>query len=155
MRHLKKTDDVKLKENCALAIFNCGTNKVARDIVREASGLDMLCKLLQDKSVCANKHLLAAVTGGIWKCVISPENIVRFNQNGLVALLVPFLEEHEDEDVLAHVVGALAECCKDPTNRNILRINEGLPKLVIMAIYRYSISREFSLQFLYNCNLHR
>ncbi|XP_029038268.1 armadillo repeat-containing protein gudu isoform X1 [Osmia bicornis bicornis] len=137
VRHLKKTDDVKLKENCALAIFNCGTNKVARDIVREASGLDMLCKLLQDKSVCANKHLLAAVTGGIWKCAISAENIIRFNQNGLVALLVPFLEEHEDEEVLAHVVGALAECCKDPTNRNILRVNEGLPKLIKLLSSTY------------------
>ncbi|XP_012145678.1 armadillo repeat-containing protein gudu isoform X1 [Megachile rotundata] len=137
VRHLKKTDNIKLKENCALAIFHCGVNKVARDIVREASGLDMLCKLLQDKEVCANKRLLAAVTGGIWKCAASAENILRFNQNGLVALLVPFLEEHEDENVLAHVVGALAECCKDTTNRDILRINEGLPKLIKLLSSTY------------------
>ena len=30
-----------------------------------------------------------------------------------------------------NVVGALAECCKDPVNRDVLRINDGLPKLVI------------------------
>lgn len=120
-----------MKENCALAIFNCGPNKIARDIVRETNGLDMLCKLVKSKEIHENKSLLAAVTGGIWKCAISPENVARFNQNGLVASLVPFLEEYEDEDVQVNVVGALAECCKDPVNRNIIRINDGLPKLVI------------------------
>ncbi|XP_076248300.1 armadillo repeat-containing protein gudu [Calliopsis andreniformis] len=127
--HLKN-DDIKLKENCALAIFKCGPNKVARDIVRETSGLDILCKLVKSEDIRANKPLLAAVTGAIWKCAISPENVVRFNQNGLVPSLVPFLEEHEDEDVLVNVVGALAECCKDPVNRNVLRVNGGLPKLI-------------------------
>ncbi|XP_031841158.1 armadillo repeat-containing protein gudu [Nomia melanderi] len=128
--HHLKNEDIKLKENCALAIFNCGPNKVARDIVRETNGLDMLCKLVKSKEIHENKSLLAAVTGGIWKCAISPENVARFNQNGLVASLVPFLEEYEDEDVQVNVVGALAECCKDPANRNILRMNDGLPKLI-------------------------
>lgn len=129
VRHLQ-SDNVKLKENCALAIFKCGPNKVARDMVRQTNGLDILCNLLQCKEVRANKKLLAAVTGGIWKCAISPENVVRFNQNGLVASLVPFLEEHEDDEVQANVVGALAECCKDPANRDVLRVNDGLPNLV-------------------------
>jgi len=99
-------------------------------MVRRAGGLDPLCKLIQSDEVHANKRLLAAVTGGVWKCAISPENIMRFNQNNLVASLVPLLEENEDERVLANVVGALAECCKDPANRDVLRTNEGLPKLV-------------------------
>ncbi|XP_076665010.1 armadillo repeat-containing protein gudu isoform X2 [Andrena cerasifolii] len=129
VRHLQN-EDIKLKENCAMAIFNCGPNKVARDIVRETNGLDMLCKLVKSEEVRSNKRLLAGVTGGIWKCAISPENVARFNQNGLVAALVPLLEEHEDEDVLVNVVGALAECCKDPVNRDVLRINDGLPKLI-------------------------
>ena len=60
----------------------------------------MLCKLVKSEEVRDNKRLLAGVTGGIWKCAISPENVARFNQNGLVAALVPLLEEHEDEDVL-------------------------------------------------------
>lgn len=106
-------------------------------MVRQTSGLDILCKLLQCEEVRANKQLLAAVTGGIWKCAISPENVMRFNQNGLVAALVPFLEEHEDDDVQANVVGALAECCKDPANRDVLRINDGLPNLVILYLFLF------------------
>ncbi|XP_003396822.2 armadillo repeat-containing protein gudu isoform X1 [Bombus affinis] len=136
VRHLQ-SDNIKLKENCALAIFKCGTNKIARDMVRQTSGLDVLCKLLQCEEVRANKQLLAAVTGGIWKCAISPENVIRFNQNGLVAALVPFLEEHEDDDVQANVVGALAECCKDPVNRDVLRINDGLPNLIKLLSSTY------------------
>lgn len=129
VRHLKN-ESVKLKENCALAIFKCASNRETRAIVRQAGGLDPLCKLVQSEEVRANKRLLAAVTGGIWKCAISPENVTRFNQNNLVASLVPLLEENEDERVLANIVGALAECCKDPANRDVLRTNEGLPKLV-------------------------
>ena len=62
---------------------------------------------------------------------MSPENVNRFNQNNLVASLIPLLDESEDGTVLTNVVGALAECCKNPINRDVLRINEGLPKLVI------------------------
>ncbi|KAK0080204.1 hypothetical protein PV325_000302 [Microctonus aethiopoides] len=121
---------LKLQENCAQAIFKCATNKLTRDMVRQSGGLDPLCRLVQNERVRMNKPLLAAVTGAIWKCAISPENVTRFNQNGLVASLVPLLEENEDEEVLAHVVGILAECCVDPANRAILRINNGLPKLI-------------------------
>ncbi|XP_031788283.1 armadillo repeat-containing protein gudu [Nasonia vitripennis] len=133
----KLKEKVKLKENCALAIYKCAVNKVTRDMVREAGGLDPLCKLVQDKDVYANKKLLAAVTGAIWKCAISPENVSRFNQNNLVAALVPLLGENEDKDVLTNVVGALAECCKNPTNREVLRANEGLPKLIKLLSVTY------------------
>ncbi|XP_076302300.1 LOW QUALITY PROTEIN: armadillo repeat-containing protein gudu-like, partial [Lasioglossum baleicum] len=136
VRHLK-SDNVKLRENCALAIFKCGPNKVARDVVRQTSGLDLMCKFLQEEEVRTNKRLLAAITGGIWKCALSKENVVRFNQNGLVAALVPFLEEHEDEEVQANVVGALAECCKDPANRDVLRVNDGLPNLIKLLSSTY------------------
>lgn len=139
VRHLK-SDNTKLKENCALAIFKCGLNKVARDMIRSVSGLDLLCSLLTSEEVHSNKRLLAAVTGGIWKCAMSPENVVRFNQLGLVASLVAFLEELEDDEVQANVVGALTECCKDPANRDVLRINEGLPKLVTMDSFLFFLS---------------
>lgn len=136
VRHLKN-ENVKLKENCALAIFKCASNKETRSRVRKAGGLDPLCRLVQSDAVRANKHLLVAVTGAVWKCAISPENVTRFNQNDLVVSLVPLLEENEDERVLANVVGALAECCKDPANRTVLRTNEGLPKLVKIAVLSY------------------
>ncbi|XP_017879578.1 armadillo repeat-containing protein gudu [Ceratina calcarata] len=144
VRHLRRESpsgkdavDTKLKENCALAIFKCGASKAARDVVRVTSGLDVLCRLLQSEQALENKRLLAAVTGGIWKCAISPENVLRFNQNGLVALLIPFLEEDEDEEVQANVVGALAECCKDPQNRDVLRLNDGLPNLIKLLSSTY------------------
>jgi hypothetical protein len=130
LKHDLENGNMKLKENCALAIFKCANNEETRETVRKMGGLDPLCKLVQNEELYANKNLLAAVTGSIWKCAISPENVTRFNQNNLVASLVPLLEENEDERVLTNVAGALAECCKDPINRNILRINDGLPKLV-------------------------
>lgn len=133
VRHLKN-ENVKLKENCALAIFKCASNQETRSRVRKSGGLDPLCRLVQSDTVRANKRLLAAVTGAVWKCAISPENVTRFNQNDLVTSLVPLLEENEDERVLANVVGALAECCRDPANRTVLRTNEGLPKLVKIAV---------------------
>ncbi|XP_015586963.1 armadillo repeat-containing protein gudu isoform X4 [Cephus cinctus] len=136
VRHLQN-EDVKLKENCALAIFKCAPNKVTRDMVREAGGLDPLCKLAQSEEVRENKRLLAAVTGAIWKCAMSPENITRFNQNNLVASLIPLLQENEDEDVLTNVVGTLAECCQDPTNRDVLRINNGLPMMIRLLSATY------------------
>ncbi|KAF7415190.1 hypothetical protein HZH68_003679 [Vespula germanica] len=134
--HLKN-EDMKLKENCALAIFKCAVNKITSNMVREAGGLDPLCKLIRDENVHANKHLLVAVTGAIWKCAVCPENVKRFNQNNLVASLIPLLQENEEEDVLSNVVGALAECCKDPVNRDILRTHEGLPKLIKLLSSTY------------------
>lgn len=129
-------DRLKLEENCALAIYKCAANKLTRDMVRQSGGLDPLCRLIQSDNIRSNKNLLAAVTGAIWKCAISPENVSRFNQNSLVASLVPLLEENEDDQVLANVVGALAECCVDPANRHVLRINNGLPKLVSINIFK-------------------
>ncbi|XP_014220319.1 armadillo repeat-containing protein gudu [Trichogramma pretiosum] len=129
VRHLDN-EDLKLKENCALAIFKCAVNKISRDMVREAGGLDPLCKLVVDPKVYENKKLLAAVTGAVWKCAKSPENVYRFNQNRLVQSLVNLLDENEDEDVLANVVGALAECCKDDANRDALKNAGGIPKLI-------------------------
>lgn len=51
VRHLSN-DDFKLKENCALAIFRCANNEATRSMVREAGGLDPLCKLAVNKEVC-------------------------------------------------------------------------------------------------------
>ncbi|RLU19652.1 hypothetical protein DMN91_008209 [Ooceraea biroi] len=106
VRHLRN-DNVKLKENCALAIFKCASSRETRGMVRKAGGLDPLCKLVQS------------------------------DENSLVGSLVPLLEENEDEWVLANVVGALAECCKDPANRDVLRANEGLPKLIRLLSATY------------------
>jgi hypothetical protein len=43
--------------------------------VRQFGGLDPLVSLLQ---AVENKDLLAAATGAIWKCSITPENVARY-----------------------------------------------------------------------------
>lgn len=53
----------------------CAEDAKTRDLVREYGGLDPLVTLLQ---AAENKDLLAAATGAIWKCSISPENVSRF-----------------------------------------------------------------------------
>lgn len=68
---------------------------------------------------------------------MSSENVIRFNQNELVASIIPLLEENEDEDVLTNAVGALAECCKDPKNRDVLRTNDGIQKLIRLLSATY------------------
>lgn len=51
---------------------------MTRDVVRHYGGLEPLCKLLQ---FTENKQLLAAATGGIWKCSYNLENVLRYIPN--------------------------------------------------------------------------
>ncbi|XP_043282082.1 armadillo repeat-containing protein gudu [Venturia canescens] len=137
VRHLRTNDNLKLKENCALAIYKCGSNKLTRDMVREAGGLDPVVKLVESEEIRENKPLLAAVTGAMWQCSMSSENVGRFNRHELVGSLVGLLDENEDERVLTSVVGSLAECCKDPANREVLRSTDALPKLIRLLSVTY------------------
>ena len=65
------------------------------------------------------KELMAAVTGAIWKCASSAENVERFQELGLIAVLIKILKENCDAlddlqfnpqkiDVLTNVVGAIS-----------------------------------------------
>lgn len=60
---------------------------MARDIVREAGGLESLVAIIKDKSIRENKALLAAATGAIWKCAASPANVKRLDQVILLVVL--------------------------------------------------------------------
>lgn len=62
---------------------------------------------------------MAAVTGAIWKCASSAENVERFQELGLIAVLIKILKENCDAlddlqfnpqkiDVLTNVVGAIS-----------------------------------------------
>lgn len=64
---------------------------MARDIVREAGGLESLVAIIKDKSIRENKALLAAATGAIWKCAASPANVKRLDQVILLMFLVVFV----------------------------------------------------------------
>jgi uncharacterized integral membrane protein len=60
-------------------------------------------KLAKDVSIWDDKPLLAAVTGAIWKCAISPENVRRLDELNTVNTLVSLLSDENDEVRLCHL----------------------------------------------------
>jgi hypothetical protein len=54
-------------------------------------------KLAKDVSIWDDKPLLAAVTGAIWKCAISPENVCRLDELKTVDTLVSLLSDENEE----------------------------------------------------------
>ncbi|XP_049816339.1 armadillo repeat-containing protein gudu [Schistocerca nitens] len=128
VRHLSD-ESMELKKHCASAIFKCAEDEITRDLVRQNGGLDPLVKLARDSNVHQDKPLLAAVTGAIWKCSMSPDNVRRFDELRTVEVLVSLLQD-ESEEVLTNVVGGLAQCAKFPHNREVLRNAKGIPLLV-------------------------
>lgn len=114
---------------CSSAIFKCASDKIARDIVREAGGLESLVAIIKDKSIRENKALLAAATGAIWKCAETPANVKRLDQLKIMHILVQLLSD-ENDDVLTNAAGAISECVKFQNNRDILRQIGGLALLV-------------------------
>lgn len=75
-------------------IDKCAEEKETRDLVRQYGGLDPLVSLLQKTD---NKELLAAATGAIWKCAISPENVTRFQELRAIEQLVGLLNDQPEE----------------------------------------------------------
>ncbi|KAK7112459.1 outer dynein arm-docking complex subunit 2-like [Littorina saxatilis] len=121
-----KPANPELQMHCASAIFKCAEEKETRDLVRQYGGLDPLVGLLNNME---NKELLAAATGAIWKCAISPENVARFQELKCIELLVALLT-NQPEEVLVNVVGALGELAKAQQNRTQIRKSGGIPHLV-------------------------
>ena len=62
-------------------------------------------KLAKDVSIWDDKPLLAAVTGAIWKCAISPENVRRLDELNTVSTLVLLLSDENDEVRFCHLWG--------------------------------------------------
>jgi hypothetical protein len=54
-------------------------------------------KLAKDENIQKDKPLLAAVTGAIWKCAISPENVHRLNDLQIITILVSLLQDENEE----------------------------------------------------------
>ncbi|NXL29997.1 ARMC4 protein, partial [Glaucidium brasilianum] len=115
-----------LQMHCASAIFKCAEDKETRDLVRQHGGLQPLSVLLGNSE---NKQLLAAVTGAIWKCAISGENVSKFQEYKAVEALVGLLTD-QPEEILVNIVGALGECCQEPITPTIIRKRGGIPPLV-------------------------
>ncbi|XP_056340407.1 outer dynein arm-docking complex subunit 2 [Oenanthe melanoleuca] len=115
-----------LQMHCASAIFKCAEDEETRDLVRKHEGLQPLSDLLDNSE---NKQLLAAVTGAIWKCAISRENVLKFQEYKTVETLVTLLTD-QPEEVLINVIGALGECCQEQENRGAIRRCGGIAPLV-------------------------
>ncbi|NXD25842.1 ARMC4 protein, partial [Spelaeornis formosus] len=115
-----------LQMHCASAIFKCAEDEEIRDLVRKHDGLQPLSVLLANSE---NKQLLAAVTGAVWKCAISRENVLKFQDYKTVETLVSLLT-HQPEEVLINVIGALGECCQEEENRGTIRRCGGIAPIV-------------------------
>ncbi|NXO07896.1 ARMC4 protein, partial [Oriolus oriolus] len=115
-----------LQMHCASAIFKCAEDEEIRDLVRKHEGLQPLSVLLDNSE---NKELLAAVTGAIWKCAISRENVLKFQEYKTVETLVTLLTD-QPEEVLKNVIGALGECCQEQENRGTVRRCGGIAPIV-------------------------
>ncbi|XP_019509931.1 PREDICTED: armadillo repeat-containing protein 4 [Hipposideros armiger] len=108
----------------------CADDKETRDLVRLHGGLKPLASLLNNTD---NKERLAAVTGAIWKCSISKENVTKFREYNAIETLVGLLTD-QPEEVLVNVVGALGECCQEYENRVIVRRCGGIQPLVNLLV---------------------
>ncbi|NWV84151.1 ARMC4 protein, partial [Dasyornis broadbenti] len=115
-----------LQMHCASALFKCAEDEETRDLVRKHEGLQPLSVLLDNSE---NKQLLAAVTGAIWKCAISRENVLKFQEYRTVETLVTLLTD-QPEEVLINVIGALGECCQEQENRGTIRRCGGISPIV-------------------------
>ncbi len=51
-----------------------------------------------------SQELMAAVTGAVWKCAFSPDNVDRFQEVGLIPILVKILKDNCDalDDLQVH-----------------------------------------------------
>ncbi|KAG3257413.1 armadillo repeat containing 4 [Ictidomys tridecemlineatus] len=124
------SENEQLQEHCAMAIYQCAEDEETRDLVRLHGGLKPLANLLNNTK---NKELLAAVTGAIWKCSISKENVIKFREYKAIETLVGLLTD-QPEEVLVNVVGALGECCQEHENRVIVRRCGGIQPLVNLLV---------------------
>ncbi|ELW73011.1 Armadillo repeat-containing protein 4 [Tupaia chinensis] len=124
------SENEQLQEHCAMAIYQCAEDEETRDLVRLHGGLKPLASLLNNTD---NKERLAAVTGAIWKCSISKENVTKFREYKAIETLVGLLTD-QPEEVLVNVVGALGECCQEYENRVLVRRCGGIQPLVNLLV---------------------
>lgn len=72
----------------------CAEDRETRELVRLYGGLEPLVQLLE---MAENKDLLVAATGAIWKCAITYENVVVFQELKAIEQLVGLLENQPEE----------------------------------------------------------
>ncbi|XP_059951498.1 outer dynein arm-docking complex subunit 2 [Mesoplodon densirostris] len=126
------SENEQLQKHCARAIYQCAEDEETRDLVRLCGGLRPLASLLSNTD---DKERLAAVTGAIWKCSISKENVTKFREYKAIEALVGLLTD-QPEEVLVNAAGALGECCREPEGRVTVRKRGGIQPLVDLLVGR-------------------
>lgn len=126
-----KMDNIDLKVECSAALYQCATDRVARDQIREADGLQPLIAIIKDKTIRDNKPLLRGTTGAIWMCATTDANIKDMEDYNVMNHLVNLLNDDCDE-VLTNVAGAISECVRLSENRTAVRNAGGLPLMVAL-----------------------
>uniref|UniRef100_A0A3P9KGW9 Armadillo repeat containing 4 n=1 Tax=Oryzias latipes TaxID=8090 RepID=A0A3P9KGW9_ORYLA len=119
-----------LQIQCSMALFKCAEDKETRDLVRKYKGLKLLVELLNNTN---NKELLAAATGAIWKCSISIENVLIFQNDKVLESLAGLLTA-QPEEVLINVAGALTEFLQVPANRAVIRKCDGIKPVIQLLL---------------------
>lgn len=74
--------------------YKCAEDEDSRELVRVYGGLEPLVSIA---SSAQTKDLLAAATGAIWKCSMSPENVARFQDLKSIDLLVSLLNNQPEK----------------------------------------------------------
>ncbi|XP_072507925.1 outer dynein arm-docking complex subunit 2 isoform X2 [Notamacropus eugenii] len=109
VKNLSSENEV-LQEHCAMAIYQCAEDEETRDLVRQHGGLKPLAALLNNTD---NKERLAAVTGAIWKCAISKENVTKIIDRLDGVRLLWSLLKNPHPDVKASAAWALCPCIEN------------------------------------------
>ena len=76
-------------------MLQCAEEEATRSLVRKYDGLAPLTKLL--KSALGNMELLVAVTGAVWKCSKTMENVTSFKELKAIDSLVALLNNQPEE----------------------------------------------------------
>lgn len=72
-------------------------------MVHKHDGLTPLVRLIQQESTLADKELLEAATGAVWKLAIREENVKKFDELNTIPTLVKLLS-YDDETVSISVM---------------------------------------------------
>ena len=94
-------------------IILCAEHEEARYLLRRYGGLEPLVSLL---AVADNKDLLVAATGAIWKCAISDENVLIFQELKAIDQLVALLNNQPEEVIIIIYVHNLLYILKVPSS---------------------------------------
>ena len=76
-------------------MLQCAEEEATRSLVRKYDGLAPLAKLL--KSALGIMELLVAVTGAVWKCSKTMENVTSFKELKAIDSLVALLNNQPEE----------------------------------------------------------